>query len=280
MAPPLNSRRVRDSDAAQLESTSASLLESQTHFISSARRCPLDELRRGVVSQEGWEKGTIKIPSASWRQVLKALADAYNARQAALFELAGHVHAALIEMVSSQGDVALSRSLAQILESAPECRNLLALATQLQAQELDAMLLRGDGALRHLVTEVPSGAAISPLTAKQVGEFSFDGARIEVDQGAKTVTWDAKGDVNAIQQARQHPLAQGLFDALAEVRWVRGSGGKIAGRMPQVHPFGAGASPDFAVARRYGPLGADLVSVRSIANRRLERQIRYARGLY
>lgn len=92
-------------------------------------------------------------------------------------------------------------------------------------------------------------------TNRTTSFYAGEEAYITFDRDASTVHWEVHENNHAVERAHEHPHTRGFFDALSKVRWTRGTGGVIAGNdeyNSESRDVGGGANyPTYAI----GPLG-------------------------
>lgn len=66
-----------------------------------------------------------------------------------------------------------------------------------------------------------------PKPTNRINRFEFADASITFD--GRKVIWDVYENNRACEHAHAHPLGRKLFELFGQVKWTRGSGGKIIG---------------------------------------------------
>lgn len=232
------------------------------------------------MSNYGWESGTIKLPSAEFSRLRKAVEAADRKAKEQAFELAQtfwkgltrkqqtdpEAYKAALDEYSHSAYADLSRRQERLGWGAPASeRNRLAAKQQVLSNTLDKLRVVAAG--HH---DQQTGAWVPGKPRRvQVADMSYPTNRtttwpvategsITFDREASSIRW-ATGDNNhQVERAHDDPLAQALFTELTTVRWTRGTGGTFIGNNEHNEDAGryeAGAGATY-VAAGFGPVGA------------------------
>ena len=186
-----------------------------------------------------WEEGTIKLPTAEFARVRKALEDADRTRKERVFAqtqvfwkgLTRKAQTNHKEYESAAYDFTekLGRSTSRdrygFSADGPDAD----LADDLR----DALQLpyAWDPATRERVE--PKPGRVLPADMKyptnRTTAFHADDASIIFTKDTSSVTWSVGENNHAVERAREQPIAQAFFGELRKVRWTRGTGGIITG---------------------------------------------------
>lgn len=211
----------------------------------------------------GWESGTIKLPTAEFTKVKKAVLDAAVTNDKALFDAAQRFWK-MLPAAAKRNATTYRRWVRAFVDGntpggwnhdpkLPTMQPAIQDNTQYghTADELDTLLswtcCKSDKPRRALKTDMAGHT--NRTTTFQCG----DGATITFDRTASTVRWHVPENNHAVDRARDHPLAVVLFNTLDRVNWTRGSGGKISGNNEyNREPRDAGSGANYVVDE-YGP---------------------------
>lgn len=181
-----------------------------------------------------WESGTIKLPTAEFTKVRKAVEVAERAVLEAAFEKT-QVFWKGLTAKQKRDNVAYDAAVYQFAES---LRSRLPHGFSNPDHDSDPTGVAATTAAL-LFQWVPRGEV---FTAKRVqrGSVKFPtnktltfqtataGACIQFNRDTSEVTWRAEGN-RAIDRAHQSPVGKTFWDAIDKVRWTRGTGGQGVG---------------------------------------------------
>lgn len=198
-----------------------------------------------------WEEGTIRIPTAEWAGLKKAVREAFNARQESAYQEALSLYESLVQETTGKRGYKWGVRFGELLESAPANG-----------------ALEYDQAHRALWPKTRNWSPASaprpnkplkrqfPHANAATRRFPLPDAAIEFDEARHAVTWTVPENNHACDRARAHPIARTFFGALGKIAWTRGSGGTIAGNneyATEDREVGGGAN---FVKDAFGPGGA------------------------
>ncbi|MBU0493495.1 MAG: hypothetical protein KKB13_16750 [Chloroflexi bacterium] len=194
------------------------------------------------MSKYEWERGTIKVPARAWRKVVDRVLAAYNQQQETRYQTALQVWTRVCAAAKGRRGVNWA-----------------------DLYQREVQRLRSEtGYIRRVLW--PGGPVKGRPRQPRKKDFPRLPARTTVvrvdgdtsiafDHRSHTVRWTVSENNHAVETAREHPVAQALFDALLLVQWTRHSGGVLVGNdeyhRDADYPDGGGNY----VTACYGPLG-------------------------
>jgi hypothetical protein len=198
------------------------------------------------MSHSSFESGTIKIPGKEWKGLREAVADAFNAHQRYLLERAKRLRERLLEMKRESGRKVLDDErqlvndgvLNELLDGCPECDRNDVWNAPLYYDEKGRLQVQAP--TKRDFADVSRSREMPPYRISRYG--------IEFDRSTKTVIWSVREHGGGFEIARAHPVAIAFFTKLAQIRWVRGTGGALVGSKGE-------ECADNSVTQRFGPLG-------------------------
>lgn len=199
------------------------------------------------MSRHEWERGTLKIPTAAWAGLKKAVREEYNRVVQAQFAYCQRLHQHLEHLWSTDRD-AYDKAITAIGNGLlPE---LGAQHHWERSRSFGVTHKWSEGVYRPLKKDFP--LATNKTTAFNLGEPS-----ISFDDKTHSVTWSVGENNHACDTARSHPVGVAFFHALQGITWTRGSGGKIVGNNEYNRDSAYEGGGGNLVTGRYGPLGED-----------------------
>lgn len=199
------------------------------------------------MSHSEWEEGEIKLSTADFPKMRKALVAFHNAQQDSLFALAQRLHTQLTQGTREERKQPLSDRLDRLLT----------------AQRLDnGAWGRITGALVKRDSQTGKARLRAPLKkefqhAKSSSlVFSNGEASVTFEPKTRRVHWHVSENNHAVDQAWESPLGRAFQRALGQMTWTRGTGGHFRYldehmRDEDHHAAGRGSR----ISRRFGPLG-------------------------
>lgn len=206
----------------------------------------------------GREKGEFKLPASEWAGFKAAVREAVNRQNAAMYEAAVSIHAALSVPPRKKG-----HALRDLAWDEMEKLNRGSWGSpggRFSGSEVEevvasvAAIVTSPGKPYTYRLRKPQKKDF-PQHGNNVTAFSAGEATLVFDNGARTAVWDVPENNHAVEAARATVLGRTLFAALGKVKWTRGTGGSVygndeynadAGR----HHEGAGGS---YTSESYGP---------------------------
>lgn len=167
------------------------------------------------MSTYNWESGTIKLSTAEFPKVRKALFDAANTERARTFSRATELWKRLKAgekpdaVRHNEGDNELIDGLFREVTTAPDGNKTYT---------------------RRTTPLMPRKKDFAPLPWKTlVFRASWAEGTVSFDPKARTVRWSVSENNHAVERARESWLGRAFFTALSRVNWTRGTGGTIVG---------------------------------------------------
>lgn len=207
------------------------------------------------MSKDEWEHGTIKLPSAAFTQIRKAMEDGAKRDAQVAFDQTQVFWKGL--SAKQRRDPQAFRSAAYDFAYGPPHAPGGRSTSQERphAGHVYGLLLRAtdsDGRPRRVLkadVDFPSNRT----TRFRVGSE----ASVTFDRDRSTVTWDVPENNHAVESAHEHPTARRFFAELAKVRWTRDTGGVLAGN-DEYNRDGSevGGGQNYATIA-FGPIGAE-----------------------
>lgn len=226
------------------------------------------------MSKYGWEKGTLKIPGGEWKRVRDELVGAHNKHREGMYQLAVAVHQRLTALKASKGSAALNTDLYELLRNDLGSAALMRqLDTCDDAWEAVHAVRKQDPKTRKVTLAVPKKKDFAPLpptkaTVLHYGEFS-----IGLNATTKSVTWTVSENNRSVERAREHAMGRAFFRVMGTVKWVRATGGQIAGNDEYNREASDAGGGGNYVTERFGPLGGDVY--KELGLRRPSKPLRY-----
>lgn len=216
------------------------------------------------MSHTDWEAGTIKLPTAEYARVRKALQDADTRHKEMVFEQTQEMWKGMTQ-AQKASPVAFRDELYQESErrrkaiELPGATNMgfprssnpeLTEAIQAARLKLGWTTIRGAKPRRILRSEMD-------FPTSRTTEFRADVAVIKFDRADSTIHWEAREGNRAVEQARDTHLAEALFTSLNTVKWTRGTGGAFTGNDEDNEDRDYGGGGNY-FTDAYGPIGAEM----------------------
>lgn len=184
------------------------------------------------MSRNEWESGTLKIPTAEWAGLKRAVRDAHNKRQGVAYLEALDIYNRLIAEAKGKRGFKWGARFGEMLGehvgsgwgSQPRYRNV-----EFHQAFRTLWPKAKDWSPASASRPNKPQKAHFPLASATTLRFGFSEATIEFDEKSHEVSWSVEENNHACDDAHAHPLAKALFEALAKVKWTRGSGGVIVG---------------------------------------------------
>lgn len=232
------------------------------------------------MSNYGWESGTIKLPSAEFSRLRKAVEAADRKAKEQVFDRTQtfwkgltrkqqtdpKAYAAAVAAYSQAGYADLSVRKNRLGWGAPDAaRDRIDADTALLRDTVDKLTevadFRYDPQTRARVPGKVRRVQVAdmsyPTNRTTTWPVAHEGS-ITFDRESSSIRW-ATGDNNhQVEHAHDDPLAKALFAELDKVRWTRGTGGTFIGNNEHNEDAGryeAGAGATY-VAAGFGPVGA------------------------
>jgi len=165
-----------------------------------------------------WEAGEIRLPKKDYPKFRKSIIEAWNKYHLDLYQRALIILLKLKKMGKGKRKFDWHGAYVDNFCEGPD-EAFFAIEQMI----FDFKALNGPKLIRPKKKDVPK-AKVSKGTKLALGE-----ARIAFNDKTCTVTWAVPENNHACEYAREHPVAVKLFNALARVKWTRGSGGQIVG---------------------------------------------------
>jgi len=170
-----------------------------------------------------WESGTIKLPSKDWAKFRTDLLKAWNSHETARLEKAKRLHATLTTALKGKRGSKRTEALKQAVE-----RNF----SNDNNSDVRELLLTQDGWGRDATYELKGLPKKKDLklfaTSKDAG-LSLGDAYVAFKNATKTLVWEVGENNRAVEHAHENWFAKRIFEALGQITWTRGTGGKIVG---------------------------------------------------
>jgi hypothetical protein len=203
------------------------------------------------------ESGSFKIPSSEFVELKRKIIDAYNKHQDNTFDFAQELHGILVRSKTKvEGrnllfdplfDKAIKTVKSRLGMKAVRGVDIYEAVTRSLCDE-EGVQLR-----RPLKKDFPH----IPISTQRYSIEFTPGAYISIDQENKAVSWDVEENNHAVDEARDHPVANVFFKALNSVQWGRGTGGKINYTDEYMQDaFGSGGDTS-RISSRFGPIGEE-----------------------
>lgn len=210
------------------------------------------------MSRSEWERGEIKIPSSEWAATKKLIREAWNKEQDRLFARAKTIYEKIKGKKKPQN--VRADPFGKDFDNAP--------CFLFREKEPDE---RGYWILRETMRR-PTRSDFSHVTNRANSFMSEDSdLTVAFDNDKRTILWDVVENEDACEEARRSGFGSAVMRILGQVKYKRGSGGKIIGNDEYNQDTtyeGGGANyvkdefgPDMpqperpVVSRGYGPFG-------------------------
>lgn len=199
----------------------------------------------------GWETGTIKLPSAEFSRLRKAVETADRKAKEQSFEQAQafwkgltrkqqtdpEAYSAALNEYSSATYADLTRRQERLGWGAPAPeRNRLAAKQQILSDTLDKLRQVAAGGYdpqtRAYVPGKPRRVQVTDMdypTNRTTSWRVANEGSITFDRETSSVRWATGHNNHQVERAHADPLAQTLFAELGKVHWTRGTGGTLMG---------------------------------------------------
>lgn len=210
------------------------------------------------MSRYDWEFGTIKLPSADFARLRKAMQDSdAKVKQRALNRTQEFWKGLTRKQrTDSKAYTTALREWSRAQEQAPVDRwrgyqqpDPVEEAARDQAYSLLHAKSYGGAPSRVLASEVQ-------MPTNRTTDFQLPDGVIRFDKATSSVTWEVSENNHAVERCRGHVLGQRFFDELGKVRWTRGTGGTISGNDEYSREADyAGGGANYCTAG-FGPIGA------------------------
>lgn len=206
------------------------------------------------MSKNGWEAGTIKVPTKAWAGFKKALREAYTARNAELYLEAVKLHEQLVAAGKGKRGFDARSHLRALIE------RRRGLDYHDGERIFEAVFPCEAGKPAPTKPRVPKKASFAPATGKTVRFAASIFAAITIDDKTTSVRWRVEENNHAVEEARDSYMGRKLFDLLHRIEWVRGSGGVISGNDEyNEDDNGPGGAANYITAR-FGPVGEQIAA--------------------
>ena len=226
------------------------------------------------MSRNEWESGTIKLPTAEFAKVRKAVEDADRAAKTKLFDHAQRAWKGMAAKARRDHGAYEQAIRSYCYDPVRPPSNwdphppLRCGLSHQEAGELYLLLERG----QRERTDVPGRWGVRADKPRRIlrddidwptnrtTAFVVDGdSSITFNRDASSVTWSVRENNHAVDDAHAQPLAGAFFSALDKVVWTRGTGGVLIGNDEYHEEAGreyAGGGGSY-VTGGFGPIGAD-----------------------
>lgn len=213
------------------------------------------------MSKYGWERGTLKLPSAAWAPFKQALQAGMTKHKEQDYALALKLHAALTEQKKGKRGFDLGKAFeaehyATIREASFSGWSSVSKAAKYpfkttEYHELKNAIL-GKGETPNLCK--PQKKDFPKCTSATL-TFSGDSCSVYLTNATRQVTWDVEDNNRSVERAHETALGCLLFNLLAKVKWTRATGGTINGNDEYNRDNKGEDGGGNYVSHRFGPLG-------------------------
>lgn len=180
------------------------------------------------MSNYEWERGTIRLPAKIYFRFKKELWERAKEVQAHQFDLAMEFFTELKRLGKGKRNFDYEEAYSQLVKKKKQIPWGYVVRPAYIDDSTRSKILKCSEGRRRCKPQKPRKKDFAVGTLKNFhfagGEFS-----IRFDDGHRIVRWNVFENNHACEVARDHPVAQKLFDMLSRVEWTRGSGGKIDG---------------------------------------------------
>lgn len=178
-----------------------------------------------------WEKGSIILPQESWGTFRDGLLSKWNKYQQSVLKDAKRAYSALLRASRGKQGAKYQEALTMALRSYCEGKqgNLYTVPSWVRHTSISHLVFKRVNAHSPLDIVEPEK---SDLDTKPLGHgctLDLKVAIVKLDNQHRTVTWTVPEENHACERARSHWFSKVMFEALANVTWTPGSGGKIVG---------------------------------------------------
>jgi hypothetical protein len=216
------------------------------------------------MSRNGWERGTLKLPSAAWAPFKKGLQEGMSKHKEADYALALKLHAALVEQkkgkrgfdLKAAFDAEFAAEEASRLgsswgwSSGPRTQKKYPFVTVNYYEVKKSILGKEEtpGLYKPQKKDFPkcTSATLS---------FSGDSCSVTLDNAKREVTWATDDGNHSVEHAHESALGKLVFELLRQVKWTRNTGGTISGNDEYNRENTDEGGGGNYVAHRFGPLG-------------------------
>lgn len=210
------------------------------------------------MSKSEWESGTIKLPTADFARVRKAVQETDAVVKKGALAQTQSFWKGLSRKQQTDSEEYRKALWAWSRTVSPEGgsgwssyrpANPVDKASTSEAYVLLQRKTRGDQPSRVQASEVE-------MPTNRTTQFHVEDATITFDKATSSVTWNVDENNRAVSRSRESAVGQRFFSELDKTRWTRGTGGSMVGNDEynrDADYSGGGANYDTA---GYGPLGA------------------------
>jgi hypothetical protein len=205
------------------------------------------------------EYGSFKIPSAEFVELKRKIIDAYNKHQDNTFDFAQTLHGVLVQskLKAEGSDLPFDPLFDKAVETVKSRLDISAVRGVDIYGDVTRSLCDEDDVQLRLRRPLKQDFPYIPISAQRCFIEFTPGAHISFDQDNKAVSWEVDENNHAVDEARNHPVANVFFKALNSVQWTRGTGGMIHYTDEYMRDaFGSGGDTS-RISSRFGPIGEE-----------------------
>jgi len=211
------------------------------------------------MSRYDWEAGTIKLPTAEFSRVRKAVEVADREHKEQVFAATQDFWKGLSRKEQTDPEAyrkAVFRYADEMYRGAQRQRTL---SGSVYEQLERVSRSRWDPQTRRQVFGKPRRVQVADMgyPTNRTTVFQLpSGATIAFDRDTSSVSWSTGENNHQVERAHDDPLAQVLFAELGKVRWTRGTGGVLSGNDEYNQGSREAGLGGNYVTTGFGPIGA------------------------
>lgn len=180
-----------------------------------------------------WENGEFIIPSSEWTSFKNKIRSEINELHVRQFEIAKQLYETLVTLIKVDKNLDIESTAFDEITKLRLPENPWAVKPNRNLSEHDELTVVWGISRYCLKTNrkilVRPTLKIYPKLGNNVTEFSNINCSVTFDNNNRKVYWQVPQNNHACDDARDTALGQILFKALGEVKWTKGTGGRIWG---------------------------------------------------